>query len=67
MNTEPEHNASPPVDMSPEAIAGRLREVGQLFQLGMALRRCQPAESTMELPEENDDRTAKSVDTKRDE
>ena len=31
-----------PVDMSPQAIDRRLRDVGQLYKLGMALRDARP-------------------------
>jgi hypothetical protein len=31
-----------PVDMSPEAIASRLRMLGELYKLGMSLRKATP-------------------------
>ena len=34
------------VDMSPEAIDRRLRDVGQLYRLGMALREARPLSET---------------------
>ena len=42
----PENRA---VDMSPKAIERRLRDVSELFQLGMALRRARFLGKTVEL------------------
>ncbi len=50
----------PKVDMSPEAIGRRLRELGQLYRLGMSLRKAKrigkvgaPAQTAETPPKEN--------------
>lgn len=50
----------PKVDMSPEAVSRRLRELGQLYRLGMSLQKARrigkvesPAQAAETPPEEN--------------
>lgn len=51
----PEH--PPKVDMSPQAIDRRLRELGQLYELGMSLQKARRigkvGKSVSETPKEN--------------
>ncbi len=51
---QPESRPTKEVDMSPEAIDRRLRNVSQLYKLGMAIReaRSKPVDTIEEAPHE---------------